>query len=166
MSNVANKDQRLAAFRLGETLCLCVTSNLDAVFPTPTDPLIIPGTKPYFTGNARIGRDLVSYFHLPTFLGLSTSSQADANDDRTTTLIIRDPLSSSIYGLQTDEIIDMIPIHELEDASREDMAIPAKLTPYCVGVVSARSKMWALIHLDNIIRDPNFRAVELPVQRP
>ena len=35
MSNVASKDQRLAAFRLGETMCLCVTSNLDAVTPTP-----------------------------------------------------------------------------------------------------------------------------------
>ena len=166
MSNVASKDQRLAAFRLGDTLCLCVTSNLDAVTPTPTDPLIIPGTKPYFTGNARIGRDLVSYFHLPTFLGLSTGSQQEVNDDRTTTLILRDPISTSIYGLQTDEMIDMIPVYELEDAALEDMAIPAKLTPYCVGVVSARSKKWALIHLDNIIRDPNFRAVELPVQRP
>lgn len=166
MNNVANKDQRLAAFRLGDTLCLCVTSNLDAVTPTPTDLLIIPGTKPYFSGNAQIGRDLVSYFHLPTFLGLSSGGQPDASADRPTTLILRDPLSSSIYGLQTDEIIDMIPVHELEDTAREEMVIPAKLTPYCVGVVSARSKKWALIHLDNIIRDPNFRAVELPVQRP
>lgn len=162
MTNVASKDQRLAAFRLGETLCLCVTSNLDAVTPTPTDLLIIPGTKPHFSGNARIGRDLVSYFHLPTFLGLSSAGQQEVHDDRTTTLILRDPLSSSIYGLQTNEIIDMIPVYELEDAAREDMAIPAKLTPYCVGVVSARSKMWALIHLDNIVRDPHFRAVELP----
>ncbi|NVL50024.1 hypothetical protein F2S72_09765 [Pseudomonas syringae pv. actinidiae] len=166
MNSVASKDQRLAAFRLGETLCLCVTSNLDAVTPTPTDLLIIPGTKPYFSGNARIGRDLVSYFHLPTFLGLSAAGQQDVNDDRTTTLILRDPMSSSIYGLQMDEIIDMIPVYEMEDSAREDMVIPAKLTPYCVGVVAARSKTWALIHLDNIIRDPNFRAVELPVQRP
>ena len=60
----------------------------------------------------------------------------------------------------------MIPVYELEDAAREEMVIPAKLTPYCLGVVSARSKKWALIHLDNIIRDPHFRAVEIPVQRP
>lgn len=166
MTSPASKDQHLAAFRLGETLCLCVTSNLDAVTPPPTNALIIPGTKPYFTGNAKIGRDLVSYFHLPTFLGLNPSGTQDARDDKPTTLILRDPLSSGIYGLQTDEIIAFIPAVELEDAASEDLAIPAKLTPYCVGVVSARSKLWALIHLDNIIRDPNFRSVELPVQRP
>lgn len=166
MSNSPGKEQRLAAFRLGETLCLCVTSNLDAVTETPAKALIIPGTKPYFIGNAKIGRDLVSYFHLPTFLGLSSTGQAKDRYDKATTLILRDPLSPSIYGLVTDEIIDFIPAVELEDAAREDLAIPAKLTPYCVGVVNARSHKWALIHLDNIIRDQTFRSVELPVQRP
>ena len=166
MTSHTEKDQRLAAFLLGDTHCLCATSNLDAVTPTPANALIIPGTKPYFTGNAQIGRDLVSYFNLPSFLGLNSSAQQESQDDKPTTLILRDPLSSSVYGLQTDGIIAFIPAAELEDAAREDLAIPAKLTPYCVGVVSARSKLWALIHLDNIIRDPNFRSVELPVQRP
>lgn len=166
MSEMNSKEQRLAAFRLGDTLCLCVTSNLDAVMQTPTNALIIPGTKPYFIGNAKIGRDLVSYFHLPTFLGLNSAGQSEAQYDKPTTLILRDPLSSSVYGLVTDEIIDFIPAVELEDAAREDLAMPAMLTPYCVGVVKARSKHWALIHLDNIIRDQSFRSVELPVQRP
>lgn len=166
MTSTAPKDQRLAAFRLGETLCLCATANLDAVTPSPSSFRIIPGTKPYFSGNARIGRDLVSYYHLPTFLGLTAGGPQAVAHDKPTTLIVRDPLSSSTIGLQTDEIIAFIPITELSDARREDLAIPAKLTPYCVGVVSARSKLWALIHLDNIIRDPNFRSVELPVQRP
>lgn len=166
MNSAPPKGQRLAAFRLGETLCLCATSNLDAVISSPDNFRIIPGTKPYFSGNDRIGRDLVSYFHLPTFLGLASGGHQESEDDRPTTLILRDPLSSAIIGLQTDEIIAFIPLVELKDAAREDLAIPAKLTPYCVGVVSARQKLWALIHLDNIIRDPNFRSIELPVQRP
>ncbi|MPQ69268.1 hypothetical protein [Pseudomonas sp. MWU12-2323] len=166
MNSAPPKGQRLAAFRLGETLCLCATSNLDAVIPSPHSFRIIPGTKPYFSGNDRIGRDLVSYFHLPTFLGLASGGHHESEDDKPTTLILRDPLSSAFIGLQTDEIISFIPLVELQDAAREDLAIPAKLTPYCIGVVSARQKLWALIHLDNIIRDPNFRSIELPVQRP
>ncbi len=166
MSEASSKEQRLAAFRLGETRCLCVTSNLDAVTETPTKALIIPGTKPFFIGNSKIGRDLVSYFHLPTFLGLNSSGQPNDRYDKATTLILRDPLSPSIYGLVTDEIIDFIPAMELEDAAPEELSIPAKLTPYCMGVVKARSHTWALIHLDNILRDPSFRSVELPVQRP
>jgi chemotaxis signal transduction protein len=166
MTNATNKDQRLAAFRLGETYCLCVTSSLDAITPTPKGTLIIPGTKPYFTGNAKIGRDLVSYFHLPTFLGINPSEHADVNDDTPTTLILRDPLSTGIYGLQTDEILEFIPVCELEDAARTDLAIPAKLATYCVGVVTARARQWALIQLDHIIRDTTFRSIELPVQRP
>jgi chemotaxis signal transduction protein len=167
MNSAPQTGQRLAAFRLGETLCLCATSNLDAVLPSPDSFRIIPGTKPYFLGNARIGigRDLVSYFHLPTFLGMATGGLPQTKDDKPTTLILRDPLSSAIIGLQTDEIISFIPVGELKDAGREELIIPAKLTPYCIGVVSAREKFWALIHLDNIIRDPNFRSIELPVQR-
>jgi len=153
------KEQRLCAFRLGQTLCLCVTTNLDAVTSTPMNALIIPGTKPYFIGNGKIGRDLVSYFHLPTFLGLASANQPTADDDKPTTLILRDPLSSAIVGLQTDEILSFIPTSEIRDAERDSLEIPAKLTPHCVGVVSAKSKLWALIHLDNIIRDPNFRSV-------
>jgi chemotaxis signal transduction protein len=157
-------NQMLAAYLLGDTHCLSATSNLDAVTPPPSSFRLIPGTKPYFSGNARIGRDLVSYYHLPTFLGLT--SQAPENDDVPTTLITRDPLSVSTIGLQTDAILDFIPTEEITDAERDSLVIPAKLTPYCVGVVSARSVLWALIDLDQIIRDPNFRAVELPVQRP
>ncbi len=162
----AHRDKRLAAYRLGETYCLSVTSNLDAITQSPKNFRIIPGTKPYFSGNARIGRDLVSYYHLPTFLGLSSSSSQQVDHDKPTTLILRDPMSSSTIGLQTDEIIAFIPVAELRDALPEDLAIPAKLTPYCSGVVESRSRLWALITLDYIIRDPNFRAVELPVQRP
>lgn len=158
-------NQRLVAYRLGETLCLSVTSCLDAVTTAPTSFRLIPGTKPYFSGNARIGRDLVSYYHLPTFLGLPPA-KSTGSDDQPTTLITRDPLSSSTIGLQTDAILDFIPVEEIQDAERNSLAIPAKLTPYCVGVVEARKQLWALIHLDQIIRDPNFRAVELPVQRP
>lgn len=129
MTSNKDKNRRLAAFRLGETLCLCVTSGLDAVTATPEKALIIPGTKPFFTGNAKIGRDLVSYFHLPTFLGLASASQQQISDDRPTTLILRDPLSTAIIGLQTDEILDFIPVLELKDATREELTIPAKLTP-------------------------------------
>lgn len=160
------KDQRLAAFRLGETRCLCVTSNLNGVIHTPTDTLLIPGTRPYFLGNSKIGKDLVSYFDLPTFLGLKPRDRTPAAQDRATTFILRDPLSPSLYGLVTDEIIEMIPVVEAEDASNEHLTIPAKLTPFCAGVVFARSHHWALIHLDYILRDPAFRSVELPVQRP
>ncbi|MFL1449324.1 hypothetical protein ACI77O_13085 [Pseudomonas tritici] len=166
MINSIPKDRHFAGFRLGDTHCLCVTSNLDAVMPTPNQVLIIPGTKPFFTGNQKIGRDIVSYYHLPTFLGLSSAGEPSRNDDKPTTLILRDPLSTSIIGLQTDEILSFVPVVELKDAGRDELTIPAKLTPYCVGVVSARQQLWALIHLDNIIRDPNFRSVELPVQRP
>jgi chemotaxis signal transduction protein len=168
MSNAQHSGQRLAAFRLGETLCLCATSNLDAVIPSPDNFRIIPGTKPFFLGNARIGsgRDLVQYFHLPIFLGLASSGQPGPKDERATTLILRDPLSTAIIGLQTDEVISFISVGELEDASNDDLIIPPMLTPHCVGVVSAREKLWALINLDNIIRDPKFRSIELPVQRP
>lgn len=166
MNSAVPKDQRLAAFLLGETRCLCATTNLDAVTASPSSFRIIPGTKPYFSGNARIGNNLVSYFHLPTFLGLSSSGTKEAREDMSTTLILRDPLSNAVYGLQTDGITAFIPIAELQDAAREDLAIPAKLTPYCVGVVSARGKLWALINLDTIIHDQNFRSIELPMQRP
>lgn len=166
MTSTVPKDRHFAGFRLGDTYCLCVTSNLDAVTPTPQKVLILPGTKPYFTGNEKIGRDIVSYYHLPTFLGLPSAGEPPRNDDKPTTLILRDPLSSAIIGLQTDEILSFVPIAEMKDAPREKLSIPAKLTPYCQGVVVARQRLWALIHLDNIIRDPNFRAVELPVQRP
>jgi len=157
--------QRLVAYRLGDTLCFSVTFNLDAVTTAPSSFRLIPGTKPYFSGNSRIGRDLVSYYHLPTFLGLA-SNKTSSSDDQPTTLITRDPLSSSTIGLQTDAILDFIPVDEVEDADRNALAIPAKLTPYCVGVVQARNQLWALIDLDQIIRDPNFRTIELPVQRP
>lgn len=160
-----NLNQRLVAYRLGETKCLSVTSSIDAVTTAPASFRIVPGTKPYFSGNARIGRDLVSYYHLPTFLGLGVSKNTAA-EEQDTTIITRDPLSASTIGLQTDAILDFITVEEIEDADSSELSIPALLTPYCIGVAKARNQFWALIHLDQIIRDPNFRAVELPVQRP
>ena len=157
--------QRLIGYRLGETYCMSATTSLDAVITAPKSFQIIPGTKPYFSDSSRIGREVVSYFHLPTFLGLS-QPQAQSNNDHPSTLITRDPLSSSVIGLQMDAVIDFVLISQIEDANKNELSIPAKLAPYCTGVVKAKDRLWALVHLEQILSDPNFRAVELPVQRP
>tara|TARA_R110002124_G_scaffold128157_11_gene288649 strand:- start:2790 stop:3284 length:495 start_codon:yes stop_codon:yes gene_type:complete len=160
-----DKHRRLAAFMLGDTYCMTLTSNLNAVTESLTSFRIIPGTKPFFSGNARLGRDLVSYFHLPTFLGLKRSDES-SNPDLPRDFILRDPLSSSMIGLQTDGVVGFIPVVELSDADPSDLNIPASLSPFCTGAVSYQSRLWALITLDYILRDANFRSVELPVQRP
>lgn len=157
------KHRRLAAFMLGDTRCMSVTTNLNAVTESLTSFRIIPGTKPYFSGNARLGRDLVSYFHLPTFLGLNKGEEL-ADPDLPKDFILRDPLSSSMIGLQTDGVVAFVEISELEDGVLADLKLPTSLSPYCTGAVKYQSKLWALITLDFILRDSNFRSVELPVR--
>lgn len=164
MPDYTNK--RMAAYRLGKTYCLSPTENIDAVTQSPDSFRIIPGTKPYYAGNSRIGRDLVSYYHLSLFLGLPGDESAEDKYDMPTTLIIRDPLSRSTIGIITDAVIGFIPIQELRDVSDGDLALPSKLAPFCAGVVAYKDQRWALINLDSIVSDPNFRSVELPSQRP
>ena len=156
------EQRRLAAFFLGDTRCMCVTTNLDAVTESPKNFRIFPGTKPYFSGNARLGRDLVSYFHLPTFFGLAGQKSEASQDEHPTDFVPRDPLSPSMVGLHTDGIVAFVPVIELKDADPAGLSIPSKLAPYCTGVVEYQGAMWALVCLETIIRDNNFRSVELP----
>jgi chemotaxis signal transduction protein len=159
MAEYSNK--RMAAYLLGETLCLSPTVNIDAVTQSPDNYRIIPGTKPYFLGNSRIGRDLVSYYHLSTFLGLPARDGEQEKYDLPTTLVIRDPLSRSTMGIITDGVIGFIPVPELRDAENSEVSLPSKLAPFCNGVVTHRDAQLALINLDSIVCDPSFRNVEL-----
>lgn len=156
--------KRLVTYMLGETPCMSLTHAVHAITSTPTGLRLIPGTKSYFSGNGALGRDLISYFSLPSFLELR-SEEDDVALDQPTTLITRDPISSSTIGLQVNAVLGFVPVEEIADSSPDALSVPPRLAPYCVGVVNARGRHWALIDLDQIVIDSTFRAVELETQR-